>query len=193
MPEKPSRQARSHGGRGRSCQGGRRCRSRRHQRFGLDHCSRATRAAHSRRAGGGRRMGVGARRADARGARGSALSRRTKHCAAEAFEPMRAVVYDTAVLIAADRGQRRTWAEHRVRLAAGIIPWCPPLCLRKRAARRAAQMRRLLLRGCEIAPFDGRQPTQPASLLGKTRTHDVVDASLAVLRLEAQQTSSAPT
>ena len=35
---------------------------------------------------------------------------------------MKRVVYDTGVLIAADRSERRTWAEHRVRLEAGVIP-----------------------------------------------------------------------
>jgi hypothetical protein len=35
---------------------------------------------------------------------------------------MRPGVYDPGVLIAADRSERRIWAEHRVRLEAGIAP-----------------------------------------------------------------------
>jgi hypothetical protein len=34
-------------------------------------------------------------------------------------------VYDTRVLIAADRGERRIWAEHRVRREAGNIVLVP--------------------------------------------------------------------
>jgi predicted nucleic acid-binding protein len=96
---------------------------------------------------------------------------------------MRAVVYDTAVLIAADRSQRRTWAEHRVRLEAGIIPLVPsPVLAQASRSPKQAQMRRLL-RGCEIAPFDEEAAHAAGSLLGKTRTHDVVDASLVVLSI----------
>jgi hypothetical protein len=35
---------------------------------------------------------------------------------------VRAIVYDTGILIAADRSDRSAWAEHRVRLCAGILP-----------------------------------------------------------------------
>lgn len=38
---------------------------------------------------------------------------------------MTPVVYAAAVLIAADRNTRRVWAEHRVRLEAGIVPVVP--------------------------------------------------------------------
>jgi len=96
---------------------------------------------------------------------------------------MRAVVYDTAVLIAADRSQRRTWAEHRVLLEAGIIPLVPsPVIAQASRSPKQAQMRRML-RGCEIAPFDEEAAHAAGSLLGKTRTQDVVDASLVVLSI----------
>lgn len=96
---------------------------------------------------------------------------------------MRAVVYDTAVLIAADRGQRRTWAEHRVRLEAGIIPLVPsPVLAQASRSPKQAQMRRLL-RGCEIAPFDEEAAHAAGALLGKARTQDVVDGSLVVLSI----------
>jgi predicted nucleic acid-binding protein len=96
---------------------------------------------------------------------------------------MRPVVYDTAVLIAADRGQRRTWAEHRVRLEAGVIPLVPsPVIAQASRSPKQAQMRRLL-RGCEIVPFDETAAHAAGSLLGKTRTQDVVDASVVVLSI----------
>ena len=45
-----------------------------------------------------------------------------------------------------------------------------------------AQMRRLL-RGCEVVPFDEAAAHAAGSLLGKARTKDVVDASVAVLSI----------
>ena len=96
---------------------------------------------------------------------------------------MRPVVYDTGVLIAADRGQRRTWAEHRVRLEAGVIPLVPaPVVAQASRSPKQAQMR-LLLRGCEVVPLDETAAHLAGSLLGKTRTKDVVDAAVAVLSI----------
>jgi len=96
---------------------------------------------------------------------------------------MRPVVYDAGVLIAADRCQRRTWAEHRVRLEAGVIPLVPsPVVAQASRSPKQAQMRRLL-RGCEVVPFDEAAAHAAGSLLGKARTKDVVDASVAVLSI----------
>jgi predicted nucleic acid-binding protein len=47
-----------------------------------------------------------------------------------------------------------------------------------------AQMRRLL-RGCEVVPFDEEAARAAGSLLAKTRTKDVVDASVAVLSIRS--------
>ena len=96
---------------------------------------------------------------------------------------MKPVVYDTGVLIAADRGQRHTWAEHRVRLEAGLVPLVPsPVVAEASRSPKQAQMRRFL-RGCEIVPLDAAAAHDAGSLLGKTRTTDVVDASVAVLSI----------
>ena len=38
---------------------------------------------------------------------------------------MTPVVYDAGVLVAADRNVREVWADHRVRLEAGLIPVVP--------------------------------------------------------------------
>jgi predicted nucleic acid-binding protein len=96
---------------------------------------------------------------------------------------MRPVVYDTGVLIAADRSQRRIWAEHRVRLEAGHIPLVPaPVVAQASRSPKQAQMRRLL-RGCEVVSFDEADAHAAGTLLGKTRTKDVVDASVAVLSI----------
>jgi predicted nucleic acid-binding protein len=96
---------------------------------------------------------------------------------------MRQVVYDTGVLIAADRSVRRTWAEHRVRMEAGVIPLVPaPVVAQASRAPGQAQMRRLLRR-CVVVPFDESAGHAAGALLGKTRTKDVVDASVAVLSI----------
>jgi hypothetical protein len=96
---------------------------------------------------------------------------------------MKAVVYDAGVLIAADRSKRRVWADHRVRLEAGLIPMVPASVVAQvsRSAKQA-QMRRLL-RGCEVVVFDEAAAHAAGALLGKTRTRDVVDASVVELSI----------
>jgi hypothetical protein len=94
---------------------------------------------------------------------------------------MKAVIYDAGVLIAADRPKRRVWAEHRVRLEAGLIPMVPaPVVAQVSRSPKQAQMGRLL-RGCEVVAFDAAAAHAAGALLGKTRTRDVVDASVAEL------------
>lgn len=94
---------------------------------------------------------------------------------------MRPVVYDSGVLIAADRNERRIWAEHRVRLEAGVVPMVPaPVVAQASRSPKQAQLRRLL-RGCEVVPFDEAAAHAAGSLLARTRTSDVVDASVAVV------------
>jgi predicted nucleic acid-binding protein len=96
---------------------------------------------------------------------------------------MRPVVYDAGVLIAADRNERSVWAEHRVRLEAGLVPLVPaPVVAQASRSPRQVQMRRLL-RGCEIVAFDDADAHRAGALLGQSRTKDVVDASVAVLAI----------
>jgi predicted nucleic acid-binding protein len=96
------------------------------------------------------------------------------------------VVYDTGVLIAADRSERATWAEHRVRLAFGIIP-CVPAAVVAQASRsdRQVQLRRFL-RGCDVIGFDEPAAHRAGALLGKAKTTDVVDASLVDLAVTTE-------
>jgi predicted nucleic acid-binding protein len=99
---------------------------------------------------------------------------------------MRPVVYDAGVLIAAERSQRGVWAEHRVRLEAGLVPLVPaPVVAQASRSPKQAQMRRLL-RGCEVIAFDEAAAHTAGALLGKSRTRDVVDASVAALSLHRQ-------
>ena len=86
------------------------------------------------------------------------------------------VVYDTGVLIAADRNDRTTWAEHRVRLETGVVPvTSAPVVAQASRSTRQVQLRRLL-RGCAVVPFAPDQAHAVGALLGKAGHSDVVDA-----------------
>ncbi len=97
---------------------------------------------------------------------------------------MRQVVYDAGVLIAADRGERRIWAEHRVRLEAGAAPIVSSLVVAQ-ASRSPGQVQmRRLLRGCEVVAFEEADAHRAGALLAQSRTKDVVDAAVVVLAIE---------
>jgi hypothetical protein len=97
---------------------------------------------------------------------------------------MRPVVYDAGALIAADRGERLVWAQHRLRLEAGIVPMVPsPVVAQASRSPRQVQMRQLL-RGCEVVSFDEADAHQAGALLGKSRTNDIVDAAVVVLAVQ---------
>ena len=90
-------------------------------------------------------------------------------------------VYDAGVLIAADRNDRQAWADHRVRLEAGIVPiTTAPVIAQASRSSRQAQLRRFL-RGCQIMAFSAEQSHEVGALLAKTRTTDVVDAHVVVV------------
>jgi predicted nucleic acid-binding protein len=94
------------------------------------------------------------------------------------------VVYDTGVLIAAERNDRRLWAEHRVRLEAGNVPLVPsPVVAQASRSPRQVQMLRLL-RGCEVVPFGEADARRAGALLGKSRTADIVDAAVVALAIK---------
>ncbi len=87
-------------------------------------------------------------------------------------------VYDAGVLVAADRNERRVWAEHKVRLELGIIPMVPaPVVAQVSRSPRQAQLRRFLT-GCKVVSFGERDAHEAGRLLGVTRTTDMVDAAL---------------
>ena len=99
---------------------------------------------------------------------------------------MKSVVYDAGVLVAADRSQRQVWAEHRVRLEAGLVPLVPAAVVAQVSrSPKQAQLRRLL-RGCEVVALDEAAAHAAGVLLGKTRTKDVADASVAELSIRKQ-------
>jgi predicted nucleic acid-binding protein len=89
---------------------------------------------------------------------------------------MSTAVYDAAVLVAADRNERRAWAEHKVRLEMGVVPLVPvPVVAQVSRSPQQAQLRRFLT-GCVVTPLGETEAHEAGRLLGLTKTADVVDA-----------------
>jgi len=92
---------------------------------------------------------------------------------------MTPVVYDAAVLVAADRNARTVWADHRARLEAGIVPVVPaPVVVQVSRSPTQIQLRRLL-RGCEVVSLTEQGAHSAGRLLGRAGSRDVVDAVVA--------------
>ena len=92
-------------------------------------------------------------------------------------------VYDAAVLVAADRNERRTWAEHKARLEFGAVPLVPaPVVAQVSRSSQQVQLRRFLA-GCMVVPFGENDAYAAGRLLAKTRTTDVVEAVIVIVAL----------
>jgi predicted nucleic acid-binding protein len=101
---------------------------------------------------------------------------------------MSAVVYDAAVLVAADRNERRAWAEHKARLELGVIPLVPaPVVAQVSRSPQQAQLRRFLA-GCLVVPLGEIEAHEAGRLLGLTKTADVVDAVVVTTALRQKGT-----
>jgi len=99
-----------------------------------------------------------------------------------------AVVYAAAVLVAADKNERRTWAEHKVRLELGVIPLVPaPVVAQVSRSAQQTQLRRFLT-GCAVVPLGESEAHQVGRLLAMTRTTDVVDAVVVTTALRQKAT-----
>ena len=80
--------------------------------------------------------------------------------------------YDAAILVAADRSDRRVWAEHKSRLQFGPTPLVPaPVVARLSRSANQAQLRRFLA-SCLIVPFVEADAPQVGHLLGKAGMAD---------------------
>jgi hypothetical protein len=97
------------------------------------------------------------------------------------------VVYDAAVLIGADREDRRVWTDHLALLKDGIVPLVPAAVLAQvsRVRSRQVQLARFL-RGCIVTPLDEESAHASGRLLGASRTADVVDASVVALAVRSR-------
>lgn len=98
------------------------------------------------------------------------------------------VVYDAGVLIAAERNDRATWAQHRVRLESGLAPvtTAPVVGQVSRSARQVQLSR--FLRGCSVAPFARDDAHTVGGLLAKAGSSDVVDAHVVVVAARTDAT-----
>jgi hypothetical protein len=86
------------------------------------------------------------------------------------------VVYDSGLLIAAERNTREVWADHRARLEVGIVPvTTAPVVAQVSRSSRQVQLRRFL-RGCDIVGFISEEAHEVGGLLSQSETSDVVDA-----------------
>lgn len=89
---------------------------------------------------------------------------------------MKSFVYDAAVLVAADRDERRAWADHKARLELGAIPFVPaPVVAQVSRSSRQVQLRRFLA-GCFVVGVGESEAHEAGRLLGKAGMADVVDA-----------------
>ena len=96
---------------------------------------------------------------------------------------MSGVVYDAAVLVAADRNDRRVWAEHKARLEFGIVPSVPaPVVAQVSRSPQQAQLRRFLT-GCTVVALGESEAHEAGRLLGKSGTADVIDAVVVTIAL----------
>ncbi|RLE20325.1 MAG: hypothetical protein DRJ50_10895 [Actinobacteria bacterium] len=85
-------------------------------------------------------------------------------------------IYDSGVLVAADRASRKTWADHRVRLELGLVPvTTAPVVAQVSRSSRQVQLHRFL-RGCEIVGFEPAQANTVGALVAASSSVDVVDA-----------------
>ena len=101
---------------------------------------------------------------------------------------MSAVVYDAAVLVAADRNERRAWAEHKARLELGVVPLVPaPVIAQVSRSPQQAQLRRFLA-GCMVVPLSESEAHEAGRLSGMTKTSDVVDAVVVTTALGQKAT-----
>jgi predicted nucleic acid-binding protein len=99
---------------------------------------------------------------------------------------MSGVVYDAGALVAAERNDRRLWADHRVRLEAGGVPVVPaPVVAQVSRSLRQVQLRRLL-QGCEVLALDEAMAHAVGRLLGKSGTADIVDAMVVTVAIAEQ-------
>ena len=101
---------------------------------------------------------------------------------------MSTVVYDAGVLVAADRSERQTWADHKARLEFGVMALVPaPVVAQVSRSPQQAQLRRFLS-GCTVVPLGETEAHDAGRLLGRTRTADVVDAVVVTTALRRKAT-----
>lgn len=91
---------------------------------------------------------------------------------------MTRVVYDAGALVAADRGNRRFWADHKVRLELGLVPVVPaPVVAQVSRSSRQVALRRLLA-GCDVLAMTESDAHAIGAILAAAGSADVVDGAV---------------
>jgi hypothetical protein len=87
------------------------------------------------------------------------------------------VTYDSGALIAADKGERRTWARHRALLVRRVVPTVPaPVVAQSwRGSSRQVLLARLLA-GCDVEALDHGRARAAGALAARAAASDIVDA-----------------
>jgi predicted nucleic acid-binding protein len=101
---------------------------------------------------------------------------------------MTPVVYDAAVLVAADRSDRQTWLDHRSRVALAITPLVSAPVVAQVSRSSQQVLLRRFLQGCVIVPLEEADAHEAGRLLGITKTTDIVDAGLVALAARSNAT-----
>ena len=91
------------------------------------------------------------------------------------------VFYDAGVLVAADRNDRDTWADHRVRLELGTTPITTALVVAQTSRSPLQAQLRRFLSGCDIRAFRSDEAHGVGALLGASSTSDVVHAHVVLV------------
>ena len=93
---------------------------------------------------------------------------------------MAGLTFDAGVLVAAERNDRQFWSFWRVAMERGVVPCVPTTALAQ--AWRGSRSARLaqLLEACEIDPLDETLAKRSGELCARTRTRDVIGASVVV-------------
>ena len=85
---------------------------------------------------------------------------------------------DAGALIAADRNDRRFWTYWRLAMSRGVVPTIPaPVLAQVWRGARSARLAQLLA-WCDIEVLDEALAKRTGLILGRSRTSDVVDASV---------------
>lgn len=94
---------------------------------------------------------------------------------------MSTIVYDTAALIAVDRGDRRALARHAARLSAGFSIAVPATVVAQVSRSGRQVLLRRLLSTAAVVPLDEALAHEVGQLVGEAGSSDVVDGSVVVL------------
>lgn len=93
---------------------------------------------------------------------------------------MAGLTLDAGVLIAAERADQQFWGFWDAAMARGVVPAVPAAALAQAwRGRRSARLAQLL-EACDIEPLDETRAKEAGELCGRSRTRDIVDASVVV-------------